>query len=87
MPEIIKSASARSRAGTTVALLREELLSSGFPEDLVQQIIPSEDLSGAEKVRMGTWDVSAADRLLAILYGRRPYVGRPDSAPIPPTAL
>jgi len=69
------------RARVTALLLREELGARGVPDDILRQIVPTEDIAGRPMVRLGVWSVDDADRLLAALGSSRPaLVGHRDRA-------
>lgn len=70
MTDRVPSTSQWRRAQTTVRGLRDELRAIGIPEDAVRRILPMGDIGDGEHVRLGTWPVDAAERLLAALTGR-----------------
>ena len=55
------------RARVTARQLREALAARGIPADILRQIVPVGDMQGRQYVRLGTWSVGDADRLLAAL--------------------
>lgn len=59
------------RARVTAKLLREELAARGVPEVILRQIVPVGDMQGHQYVRLGTWGIGDAERLLAALTEHR----------------
>jgi len=60
-----------SRARATARQLREELAERGIPDAILRQIVPVDDIKGRPYVRLGTWGIGDAERLLAALTERR----------------